>query len=235
MSHSMNTTLFGPGFDYELRTYQLLALEKQSAAKIKQSEIFPSLTQLLQWYHAASEFIEMKKDFENSLRSTLTQLDVHKGKLNYTRPCVETIELFDEMYKLATETLQKTQGLIHDFEDLKNRLIQQIESAPVGILPLYRDEGYLLITHATGTDVFKYQRKMVFDTVNSSRHISSDYFSTYEVSILNTPEKIKLNLIKNYSEIPNPATWSFYCDHQLPLDGTLLPLAKEKLNGMIDG
>ncbi|MFI5204762.1 MAG: hypothetical protein ACHQF2_09730, partial [Flavobacteriales bacterium] len=168
------------------------------------------------------------------LKSTLTDIDPDTHKITFASQQLPLHTMLEIMYEWAIEAQQKIQTLLAEFEGLKTSIMSEIESTPVGLLPLYRDEGYLLITHGRDTDVFKYHRKMLFETTHNSRGISSDYFSTYEVSTVNTPQNIKLNLIKCHREIPNTATWSFYAHHTLPLNGTLLPLAKEKLNSMID-
>lgn len=226
--------LFGPGFDVELRTYQLLALEQRASRKMLEQEIFPLLAELTQWNQTLRLFIESKSLFEKSLKTDLDELDLDNTRVTYTAPAFAPNQQLEEMSEWAVAALEKTTRLVEEFTALKNDLLSTMESEPVGLLPLYRDEGYLLITHGNDTDVFKYQRKMVFESSSSTRHISSDYFSTYEVSAVNTPQNIKLSLIKTCREIPNPATWSFYSQQALPLAGTLLPLAKEKLRTIID-
>lgn len=236
-SHAMNQnlshSLFGPGFDAEMRTYQLLAFEKRAITKLKGNELFPSLTELTEWNNAIAALLESKHNFENSLKSTLTDINPSEARVTYTSAALPTHDMLETMHDWAITAQQKIKALLVSFEEMKKILMREIESEPVGLLPLYRDEGYLLITHGRDTDVFIYQRKTLFETT-SSRGILSDYFSTYEVSPANTPHNIKINLIKSHREIPNPATWSFYCQQELPLAETLLPLAKEKLNGMID-
>jgi len=46
---------------------------------------------------------------------------------------------------------------------------------------------------------------------------------------MNTEERIKRNLIKGNTEMPNPATYSIKTDLAMPIDETLLPLAKQIL------
>jgi hypothetical protein len=234
MTQNLSQSLFGPGFDAEMRTYQLLAFEQRAREKLQHNELFPSLTELTEWSNALRDLLSSKQSFENSLKSTITDVDIDSVKITYNPPRLPVHQLLETMHEWALHAQKKIQTLLNDFEEIKMRLLNDMESSPVGLLPLYRDEGYLLITHGSHTDVFIYQRKMLFESDQSLRGISSDYFSTYADSTVNTPQHIKLNLIKQHREIPNPATWSFFTQHELPLAGTLLPLAKEKLNGMID-
>jgi hypothetical protein len=52
---------------------------------------------------------------------------------------------------------------------------------------------------------------------------------TYEQSITNTPENIKLHLINRNKFMPNPAVYYVHSDITFPLEQTLLPVAKRSL------
>ena len=42
-------------------------------------------------------------------------------------------------------------------------------------------------------------------------------------------DKIKLGLVKEYEELPNPATFKMECDIDFPFEETILPIAKRRL------
>jgi hypothetical protein len=46
---------------------------------------------------------------------------------------------------------------------------------------------------------------------------------------MNTFENIKLDLVKRYKHLPNPATYLVESKYVLPLEETLLPIAKKKV------
>jgi hypothetical protein len=48
-------------------------------------------------------------------------------------------------------------------------------------------------------------------------------------SIKNTPNKIKVDLIRENKELPNPATYLFDTDLEFPFRETILPIVKHKL------
>ena len=55
------------------------------------------------------------------------------------------------------------------------------------------------------------------------------FIDTYEQSLVNTPEAIKLSLIRRNQFLPNPAVYYVYTDIAFPLEQTLLPVAKRSL------
>jgi hypothetical protein len=55
------------------------------------------------------------------------------------------------------------------------------------------------------------------------------YVTTEKKSIVNSFEQIKLNLIKQWKDLPNPATYLFLGDYPMPFHETLLPVSKRLL------
>jgi hypothetical protein len=48
-------------------------------------------------------------------------------------------------------------------------------------------------------------------------------------SMVNTYENLKSELIKNRTDLPNPAVYSIETDLSFPIEETLLPIAKRSL------
>lgn len=61
------------------------------------------------------------------------------------------------------------------------------------------------------------------------RGINISFVDTYQQSITNTPEAVKLDLIKRNKYLPNPAVYYVQSDINFPLEQTLLPVAKRSL------
>jgi len=50
-----------------------------------------------------------------------------------------------------------------------------------------------------------------------------------EKKITSAPESIKLELIKKYPDLPNPATYKVSTELDMPFNETILPVAKRKM------
>ena len=48
----------------------------------------------------------------------------------------------------------------------------------------------------------------------------------YQSSLTISYENIKIDLIAKHKELPNPAVYAFDCSVKVPLEETLLPIAK---------
>jgi hypothetical protein len=55
------------------------------------------------------------------------------------------------------------------------------------------------------------------------------HISNRRISIANSPEQIKRDLLRNNKDLPNPATYSISSKVEMPYLETLLPVAKKML------
>ncbi len=61
------------------------------------------------------------------------------------------------------------------------------------------------------------------------RSIRTEFIDTWYRSIANTFEHIKTDLVRNRSQLPNPAVYAIEANISLPVEETLLPIAKRSL------
>ncbi|MBN8789183.1 MAG: hypothetical protein J0I84_19050, partial [Terrimonas sp.] len=61
------------------------------------------------------------------------------------------------------------------------------------------------------------------------RSIKTSFVAEWQRNFVNTYENIKTELIRNKTELPNPAVYSIETDLSYPLEETLLPIAKRSL------
>lgn len=97
-------------------------------------------------------------------------------------------------------------------------------------MPLYQKEGYILInSNNKNVLVFEYEIKLFERNDEKYRSISTKYLTNYMQTIYNTDENIKIQLIRSYKKLPNPATFSVSTKYSYPVKETLLQIAKRKL------
>ena len=103
-----------------------------------------------------------------------------------------------------------------------------ISIEPIGITPLYKDEGYLLLFINNTKTVYVHQYKItVFEQANESyRAIRTELLEEMQWSLVNTFEHIKRDLIKRNRHLPNPAAYLALSQSHYPLQETLLPITK---------
>ena len=116
--------------------------------------------------------------------------------------------------------------------DIYNFVEEHISIEEVGIMPMYREEGYWFVPDAKRSrlNLFRYEVSLFTAVDERFRTLKTRLLESLEEdSIKRPPEDIKLELVHRYRELPNPATYMCESDLDFPYDQTMLPVAKRKL------
>ena len=102
------------------------------------------------------------------------------------------------------------------------------EISPIGVTPLYAKEGYLFVTQPPEkeTNIYRYQVSIFEKSDEQLRSLNTVFVASIERSVSNSYERIKLDLIKQYQDLPNPATFLILSKMKFPFAETLMPVAK---------
>lgn len=154
-------------------------------------------------------------------------LDFKKLQLHYEQQLHddESMQTLNEIVDFA---LPSTKTIIEDGRMLYDYVEQNIEITPVGIVPVYNREGYMLLHEDKSHDVhiYQYQYSAIQSPIEKVRALSLQYLFKEVRSLSNTIESIKLNLIHKFKNLPQPATYLCVSRINIPMVETLLPVAK---------
>lgn len=216
--------------DFEYKKYILLAYLKHCSESFGESKLYPPMADLVGHY---THLLELKKNVDGMIDQfpkELDGVDLARAELNWQRnlPLDHSISTVTEILEFAIPGMKHTldEGkMIYEFVE------KNIELAPVGLLPVHRTEGFLLLNEEPDTDVHIYQYKMSMISMTSElyRSLSLDYVGKQHRSICNSFEQIKLGLIELYRNLPNPATYLCISKFRFPLSETFLPVSKRLL------
>ena len=217
---------YSPSFDLELKQYILLGYLQRVQVRFKERKLYPYLSDL---YTQTEELLQLQRSKEalaRDLHGPLLGFDPNTGKAKHAKPeDTEPLRVVDEVIGFALPKLQRILAAGHD---LRQTITQHIHLAPVGVMPLYTAEGWLLLRGGSQAHVYTYTIPMVVgeQAAEDHRNVFTRYVATYPVSISSTYEGIKSGLIRNFPHMPNPATFAVESDVDAPRIETLLPLAK---------
>lgn len=121
--------------------------------------------------------------------------------------------------------------MLEEGKELFEFVEEQIALEPVGVSPIYSDEGYLFINQDTSADVsiFRYQITFFEHAEEKYRSMSTEFVMSEMRGLSKTYENIKIDLAKQFTELPNPATYLAYSKLKFPMKETVLPVAKRML------
>lgn len=216
--------------DYEYKKYILLAYLKDVGRKFNQSELYPFMSDLIFHYRNLIQVRESKKLMYDNFPESLSKADFKKLRLTYDK-IVNDDEVMRQIEEIISFAIPKVKGILEEGKELYEFVEDNIELEPVGLTPIYADEGYLFINQDASKEIAIYRYQMTFfENANEKYRSMSTHFLLNEVrGISKSYENIKIGLTKTFAELPNPATFLASSRLKFPLQETVLPVAKRML------
>lgn len=213
--------------DFEYKKYQLLAYLQEAEREFKAIKLYPVLGDLIEHHRTLNELNSGKTELSKLFPKALNGIDLNNSQLKY-EPKVEDDVLMQEISQITSYALPKLKYQIEEGKAIYDFVEEQVEFEPVGIQPIYNREGYILVTRESESDVhaFRYRSNLIQMAGEKFRSIAFWLVGVFQKSLFNTLEKLKLQLIKEIKELPNPATWRLHSPHSVPIEETLIPVGK---------
>ncbi len=216
--------------DFEYKKYLLLGYLQRVSERFTESRLYPALSELVSHYRNVVAIRDNKKNLFESFPERLTGTDLSKFNMIYEK-LVNDDQLMSEIESIINFSIPQFEKYISEGKTIYEFIESKLNIFPIGIIPLHADEGYLMIKYAPKGDtlVYEYQITIFENPDERYRGISTQYLCSYSSSVANTFENIKLELIRYNRKLPNPATYVVESEIAVPLEETLLPLAKRSL------
>jgi hypothetical protein len=220
--------------DFEYKQYLLLAYLEEVKRQYAALKLYPVLSDLIGHYRSLVLFRDNKFQLTEKLPKKLTGID--PSQLSFTYHVLhEDDEIMQELDQIVAYSLPKVQFHVEKGTELYEKVEEKLLVEPIGVVPLYKHEGYLLIRVGAVTDIIVYQFKLslIDQGEEKAKALHTRFVTTYQYSLTNGYEQIKLDLVRSKAELPNPATYAMESTLAVPLEETLLPIAKRRLLRMI--
>ena len=216
--------------DFEYKKYILLAYLKQVSEEFAKYKLYPSFSDLIHHYKNLTIFQENKKKLFEQFPAHLSEEEFLKMKLAFD-PEVEDSPDLQEIESIVKYSLPVINDQLKEGKEIYELIDYHLDIEPIGITPLYKNEGYVLLRVMPQKDVKVFEYRIVFfENMEGNYHgISFQAIDTFRLSLVNTYEAIKRQLIKSYSKLPNPATFLLAAKREFPEEQSLLPIAKRKM------
>lgn len=213
--------------DYEYKKYLLLAYLKDIKTRFDSSELYPFLSDLIMHYRNLQRVKANKELIYESFPKSISRADFKKLEFTYKR-IINDDEVMNELNDIISFSLPLMEKAIEEGKELYEFVEENIEVSPVGLSPIYQNEGYFLVNHDASRDVsvYRYQLSVFENAQEKYRAINTTFITTDFRDISRTFEQIKMDLVRRFRELPNPATFLVMSRLKFPLPQTLLPVAK---------
>jgi len=216
--------------DYEYKKYILLAYLKDVKKRFKESELYPFMADLVFHYRNLLKVKESKELMYENFPKTLSKADFTKLQLTYDK-IVNDDEVMKQIEDILLFALPKVKETLEEGKELFEFVEENIEMAPVGLTPIYSDEGYLLINQDSSFEVaiYRYQMTLFEHSEEKYRSLNTHFIGNEIKKVNKTYENIKIELTRSFTDLPNPATYAAVTKLKFPLESTVLPVAKRML------
>lgn len=216
--------------DYEYKKYVLLAYLKTVGESFGRVELYPFLADLVFHYRNLLMVKDNKDLIFESFPKEISKEDFARLELSYKK-IVDDDATMQEIASIIEFAIPKIKGSLDEGSQIYEIVESNCEISPIGVTPLYTTEGYLFVTQppAKETNLYRYQIS-IFESANEKvRGLNVQFLETFRKGLVQSYEHIKLDLIKRFSDLPNPATFLAASRMRFPYDATLMPVVKRLL------
>ena len=213
--------------DLEYKKYILLAYLKSVSSSFSRSELYPFLGDLVFHYRNLIAIRENKSLIKDSFPKEISLEEFKKLELTY-REIIEDDDIMSELENIIDFAIPKIKDSLQEGSVIYEYVESQFEISPIGVTPLYANEGYLFVSQPPEkeTNVYKYQISIFEGSQEQLRSLNTEFVESVEKKPLHTYERIKLDILNRYKEMPNPATFLIFSKTRFPFSETLMPVAK---------
>ncbi len=227
----LSETWFLEGYvDFELQKYRLLGYLQEVNKYFNETKLYPQLSDIIFHYNNLVAFRDNKKFLQDQFPKRIDQVNIQKLEVMYERMLADD-ELMGELENITNYALERMKGTIDNGTEIYDFVEKQTRIEPVGIMPLYKNEGYMLLRYGQYSEIRGYAYTITLFEHKDAKYkgVRVSYIDSWTKSITNTYENIKRDIIRSIRTLPNPAVFSVETELSVPFDETLLPIAKRML------
>lgn len=216
--------------DFEYKKYELLAYLQGIKQEFKDEKLYPALSDLITHYNNLVALKNNKQQLNESFSKFLSKIDLEKIKLIYESTEKDN-QLINEIENIIDFSIPQLECHLKEGKNIYDMMEGNMQIEPVGLTPLNTNEGYMFIIDGMQkeTDVHRYNITFFEHANENFRGIHTSFISSFAYSYMNTFESIKLQLIKELPQLPNPAVFAISSQKQYPLAESFIPIAKRTL------
>ena len=216
--------------DAEYQKYVLMAYLQAVQQNFTADKLCPDLPDLRNHYADGVNFSRGKGTLNAAFPKRVSGIAGPPPRIEYKSEVTDPAYM-TEMDAIMEFALPRFQAMLTEGQQRWADIAGSLTLSPVGLMPLRPEEGYLLLCATNQPEAQVYQFTLTFfsDQEPGGRMVQLRYVEAVRTSLVNTSENIKLDLIRRYRQLPNPATYRLETTRTYPVQETLLPIARQLL------
>jgi hypothetical protein len=193
--------------------------------------LYPTLAELIKTRRLLKSIVDEMGKVKGLLPQSITSINLEKMEIEFSYSEYPN-ENLEQVKQLIEWTLPQIEALIREGATIYEFVEEKMKLATVGIIPAYKNEGYLFVPDVFARELalYRYELSLFTHYDDTYRGLKTRLIERFEEKVLKRElQSIKLDLIKSHTDLPNPATYSVQLDLDFPFDETILPIVKRLL------
>jgi hypothetical protein len=223
-----------PIIDTEYKQYLLLAYLQEIKGSYQALKLYPHLSELIDQYCELVQLKDNKISLADKFPKALKGFDLKEMNAVFKNEITEEnwVEEVSNIIEMAIPFLEQA---IREGKTIYEELEKSIHVEPVGVEPLKNHEGYFILNSSGLNETLVYGYKVSLFEAPDDRYraIHTRYVAAFVRNLSVTNHYIKLEMIKQYPQLPHPSVYAFDSDYAIPVEATYLPLAKRIITRMV--
>ena len=224
--------------DVEYKQYLFLAWLQQIRAHFDMGRVYPALGEVIEQHRFMNAFARARAAWQSGSSGQLAGIDwAHLTLIFEQEEPMGGQELEAYFEACLAFALPELDAVLEEGRELFDWIEEHLEVMPVGLVPLYRGDGYVLVYDESQHFLRTYRYAKSWIQLEDDRMIqlSLEPIEQRYKQLSESFESVKLELIRRFKDLPNPATYLVRASMGFPLNETLLPIAKRMLLRELQG
>ena len=221
---ALSLRLFDAASDAEAARYRILAGLAETRQAFRCNEVSPWLDDLVALHRALASLVSGAASLDGRL-GAVVDVDWEAGQL--VRESADA----PLAVELARWALPHVEAAIGEGRALYEFAAERAALRAVGLVPTYRDEGVLLVRDGAAVCVLRYHVSPLSGPDGQYRALRTSRLDA-DLDPSAPPMAWKAALAEALPDLPTPAAFCLDAEVDLPVQPTLVPVAKRKLLGL---
>lgn len=217
--------------DLEKRQYVILGQLKKISDQFKYYKIYPYLSQLIELHRTLKDITARLSDLRSRFPKRISKIDWINKTIEHEVIFTDGTDV-SAVEDLIDWALPKIKKVIEEGVAIHEFVESELSVEQVGILPNYRDEGYFFVpdNRNMNLNLYRFGISIFQSSDDTYRSLKTRFLKQLQQGAVKlSPGHIKLELIRQERELPNPATYAIETRLDFPFNQTIFPVAKRRL------
>ena len=219
--------------DFEYKKYIMMSYLQFVEQRFSVKMLYPVLYELLEHFENLKGLELEMRFIEESFPKRISKIDFKNKKIGYEKTVLQN-DWEAHLAEIVDLALSSFGEQIIIGNEIVKEIISKIKLDPVGIIPIFKKEGYIFVLFNRDSTVRIYRYKVSpIEVLDEEKQTTLELIGVETISLATTLKQIKHRILENNRENPNPAIYAMYCEEKIPLNEALLPIAKKLLRQQI--